>query len=111
MHQDRVIRLHVPPDLFERIEEKRSGLNVSLQELAIRLFEQWLAGDEGHGPEAHVSNDPLLEKLAAIRASGDERAINALTQAIEAYYGILKHSLKPEEIAYLRAAKRPRSKR
>jgi hypothetical protein len=35
MHQDRVIRLHVPPDLSERIEEKRLRLNPSLQEIAI----------------------------------------------------------------------------
>jgi hypothetical protein len=94
--------------MFEQLDEKRFKARTSFQQIGYQLFEEWLTGKHPDPPPRPGPNppDPLMEKLATIRASGDTGLIGIVKKAVEVSYGLLQHSLKPEEIERLKAANR-----
>ena len=105
MAQERRINLRFPPERFDRLDEKRFKQRTTFQDIGARLFEEWLTGEQ---PEPKLPPapklDPLTEKLEMVRASGDAELIAIIKRAVEVSYGLLQHSLTPEEIGHLRAA-------
>ncbi len=105
MAQERRINLRFAPELFDQLDEKRFKGRTSWQEVGSRLFEEWLTGKH---PEPKLppppKPDPLVEKIEQIRASGDAQLIAIVKRAVDVSYGLLQHSLKPEEIEHLKAA-------
>ena len=105
MAQERRINLRFPPERFDQLDEKRFKARTTFQEIGARLFEEWLTGEH---PEPKLPPprklDPLLEKMEMIRASGDAELLAIVKRAVEVSYGLLQHSLTPEEIGHLRAA-------
>jgi hypothetical protein len=105
MAQERRINLRFPPDRFDQLDEKRFQARTTFQEIGARLFEEWLTGKH---PEpkllAAPKLDPFLEKVEMIRASGDAELLAIVKRAVDVTYGLLQHSLTPEEIGQLRAA-------
>jgi hypothetical protein len=108
MAQERRINLRFPSEMFEQLDEKRFKARTSFQQIGYQLFEEWLTGKHPDPPPRTAPNppDPLVEKLATIRASGDAGLIGIVKKAVEVSYGLLEHSLKPEEIENLKAANR-----
>ncbi len=105
MAQERRINLRFPPERFDQLDEKRFKQRTTFQDIGVRLFEEWLTGEH---PEPKLPPapklDPLAEKMEIVRASGDAELIAIIKRAVEVAYGLLQHSLTPEEIGHLRAA-------
>lgn len=109
MANERRINLRFPPEQFDQLDEKRFKARTTFQDIGVQLFEQWLSGErlvELHPVPKKPAPDPLLEKVAVIRASGDKEMIAMIHKAVDAFYGILKHSLTEQEIEQLKAASR-----
>ena len=108
MAKERRINLRFPTEMFEQLDEKRFKARTSFQQIGYQLFEEWLTGKHPDPPPRPGPNppDPLVEKLSTIRASEDAGLISIVKKAVEVSYGLLEHSLKPEEIEYLKAAHR-----
>ena len=105
MANERRINIRFSPERFDQLDEKRFRAKLTFQEIGVQLFDEWLTGERHvERPPERPAPDPLLEKLEMIRASGDKELIALVQKAIDASYGILKHSLTPEEIEHLRAA-------
>jgi hypothetical protein len=105
MAQERRLNLRFSPERFDQIDEKRFKLRASFQEIGTQLFEEWLNGErEVTITPPTPKPDPLIEKLEIIRASGDAELIAMVKKAVEVTYGLLQHSLTPEDIQHLRTA-------
>jgi hypothetical protein len=106
--RERRINLRFPSGMFDQLDEKRFKARTSWQEIGFSLFEEWLLGKRPDPPPRPVPEppDPLVEKLAVIRASGDVGLIGIVKKAVEVSYGLLQHSLTPEDIEHLKAANR-----
>lgn len=105
MAQERRMNLRFPSERFDQLDEKRFKMRTTFQEIGARLFEEWLAGERQVvvAPPA-TKPDPLVEKLEMIRASGDQELFAICRKAVDVTYGLLQHSLTPEDIEHLRAA-------
>ena len=105
MPQERRINLRFPSERFDQIDEKRFKLRTTFQDIGARLFEEWLTGEQ---PEPKLPPPPkldaLAEKMEMVRASGDAELIAIIKRAVEVAYGLLQHSLTPEDLGHLRAA-------
>ena len=108
MAQERRINLRFPSEMFEHLDEKRFKARTSFQQIGLQLFEEWLTGKHPDPPPRPGPNppDPLVEKLAMVRASGDAGLIGIVKKAVEVSYGLLQHSLTAEDIEHLKAASR-----
>jgi hypothetical protein len=107
MATERRINLRFLPEQFDQLDEKRFRAKTTFQDIGVQLFEQWLSGErlvELHPIPKKPAPDPLLEKIAVIRASGDKEMIALIHKAVDAFYGVLRHSLTTEEIEQLKAA-------
>ena len=107
MADERRLNLRFPGELYEQLDEKRFRTRTTFQAVGLHLFEEWLKADTPELPRRtyQKQKDPLVEKLAAIRASGDQSLIEIVKRAVEASYGILQHSLTEEDINRLKAAR------
>lgn len=108
MTPERRLNLRFPSEMFEQLDEKRFKARTSFQQIGFQLFEEWLTGKHPDPPPRPGPKppDPLVEKLAIVRASGDAGLIGIVKKAVEVSYGLLEHSLTPEEIEHLKAANR-----
>ncbi len=107
MADERRLNLRFPAELYEQLDEKRFRTRTTFQAVGLHLFEEWLKADTPELPRRtyQKQKDPLIEKLAAIRASGDQSLIEIVKRAVEASYGILQHGLTDEDISRLKAAR------
>jgi hypothetical protein len=108
MAPERRINLRFPSEMFGQLDEKRFRARTSFQQIGFQLFEEWLTGkhpDPPPRPEP-IPPDPLLEKLQAVRASGDDRLISIVKKAVEVSHGLLQHSFAREEIEQFKSANR-----
>jgi hypothetical protein len=101
------LNLRFPAELYQQLDEKRFKTRTTFQAVGLHLFEEWLKEDTPEMPRRTYQRqkDPLVEKLAAIRASGDQTLIEIVKRAVEASYGILQHALTAEDINHLKAAR------
>jgi hypothetical protein len=107
MADERRLNLRFPAELYQQLDEKRFKTRTTFQAVGLHLFEEWLKEDTPEMPRRTYQRqkDPLVEKLAAIRASGDQTLIEIVKRAVEASYGILQHGLTEEDINQLKAAR------
>ncbi len=105
MGYERRINLRFPADRFDQLDEKRFQARTTFQDIGVRLFEEWLTGQRPDPPPAPPRKlDPLAEKFEIVRASGDAELVAIIRKAVEVSYGLLQHSLTPEDIQHLRDA-------
>jgi hypothetical protein len=106
MDGERRINLRFAAKRFQKLDEKRSKQKTTFQEIGVRLFENWLAGDSEQATRSSLRRpaEPIIEKLGVVLASDDKGLIKMLEMAIESSYGLLQHSLSQEDIERLKAA-------
>jgi len=101
----RRISLRFTPEHFDKLDEKRFRSRLSFQQLGLRLFNNWLTGDDLvplHGVIRKPA-PPLLEKVAILEASGDKGALALAQKAIDISFSVLQQSVTPEELAHFKA--------
>ena len=105
MALERRINIRFSPERFEKLDEKRFRERLTFQDIGVRLFENWLAGETDQPARAGLRRpaDPYLERLAILQSVGDEGLISMVKKAIDVSWGILQHSVPREEIDRLRS--------
>jgi hypothetical protein len=103
---DRRLNIRIPADRFERLDEKRFREKLTFQEIGVRLFENWLAGETDQPARSGLRRpaDPYIERFAILQGVGDESLVAMIKKAIDVSWGILQHSVPREEIERLRSA-------
>jgi hypothetical protein len=106
MDGERRINLRFTSERFQKLDEKRSKQKTTFQEIGVRLFENWLAGDSEQATRSSLRRpaEPVIEKLGVVLASNDNGLIKMVEMAIESSYGLLQHSISREDIERLKAA-------
>ncbi len=101
----RRINLRFTPEDFDKINEKRFRRRLSFQDLGMRLFDNWLAGEGDVASHSSLRRpaDPLLEKIAMIQARGENDFLALIRKAVDLSYSALERSLSAEELEHLRA--------
>ncbi len=105
MTGERRINLRFTPEHFDKIDVKRFGLRTSFQDLGVRLFDNWLAGEGDLALHSSLRKpaDPLVEKLAVLQARRDKGLLALAQKAIDLAYSVLQKSVSAEELEHLKA--------
>jgi hypothetical protein len=105
MPTDKRINLRFSTERFEKLDEKRFREKLTFQDIGVRLFENWLAGQTDQPARSGLRRpaDPYLERFAMLQAIGDADLVSMIKKAIDVAYGMVQHSLSKEELDRLRA--------
>ncbi len=105
MSIERRLNLRFAPERFDKLDEKRSQERLTFQEIGVRLFEYWLSGTADPAVRGGLRRpaDPYMERFAILLAHNDEALVSMTKKSIDVAWGVLQHSVPPEEIQHLRA--------